>query len=102
MLHYGPLELVPGQRLARLDNKPFPLSPSEFDFLAFLIRRNGDAVSREELLHTLWQVNWEANTRAADDLVKRLRRKFRAAQSPVRIETVWGYGFRIALAAGNE
>ena len=86
-----------GPRTAQLAGEPFALTPSEFDFLALLIRQGGSAVSREELLNTIWQVNWEANTRVTDDLVKRLRRKFRMAESPIRIETVWGYGFRIAL-----
>ena len=44
----------------------------------------------------MWQVDWQADTRATDDLVKRLRRKLREQHSAVRVETVWGYGFRIA------
>ena len=39
----------------------------------------------------------QADTRAADDLMKRLRRKLRERDSQVRIETVWGYGFRLVL-----
>ena len=54
-------------------------------------------MSREEILKTLWQVNWQTDTRAADDLVKRLRRKLRAYGDVIRIETVWGYGFRLSL-----
>ena len=100
-LHFGPLTLDPGSRMAMLGNDPFSLTPTEFDFLAYLIRKDGSAASREELLKNIWEVSWDANTRVADDLVKRLRRKFRSAGSPIRIETVWGYGFRISLGAGN-
>lgn len=99
ILKYGPMEFYPEGRLAKLNGVPFPLTPTEFQFLIFLIRKNGAAVSREELLENLWQVNWDANTRATDDLVKRLRRKLREANCPIRIETVWGYGFRIALVS---
>ncbi len=101
-LVFGPLTLFPGPRTAQLAGEPFALTPSEFDFLALLIRQGGSAVSREELLNTIWQVNWETNTRVTDDLVKRLRRKFRMAESPIRIETVWGYGFRIALGEAGS
>ena len=73
------------------------LTPAEFDFLAYLIQNTGSAVSRKDLLKNLWQLEWQANTRATDDLVKRLRRKLRDINSPVRIETVWGYGFRLAM-----
>ncbi|MBQ1190371.1 MAG: winged helix-turn-helix domain-containing protein, partial [Lachnospiraceae bacterium] len=40
------------------------------------------------------------DTRAVDDMVKRLRKKLKEQGSTVKIETVWGYGFR--LIAGGE
>ncbi len=97
LLRFGPMVLYPESRTAKLDNESFLLSPTEFDFLSYLIKHNGAAVRREDLLSNIWQVSWDANTRVADDLVKRLRRKLRNAGSPIRIETVWGYGFRIVL-----
>ena len=96
-LSFGPLVLYPGRHSATLEGEDFPLTPSEFDFLAYLIPRANSAVSREELLNLLWHVNWEADTRATDDLVKRLRKKLRDRGNPVRIETVWGFGFRLTL-----
>ena len=96
-LSFGPLTLFPDQRTAQLSGSDFPLTPTEFDFLALLVERNGSAVSRTELLDKLWKVTWNADTRATDDLVKRLRKKLRACNSAVSIETVWGYGFRLAL-----
>lgn len=78
------------------------MTPTEFDFLEYMIRHSERAVSRDELLHVLWKFEWEADTRAADDLVKRLRKKFREKNSPVKIETVWGYGFRLALESEGE
>lgn len=94
-LTFGSLELSTDYHSATLNQKPLTLTPTEFDFLAYLIRHQDRAVSREELLKALWQVNWQADTRAADDLVKRLRKKFRDMQSPIQIETIWGYGFRL-------
>ena len=35
-----------------------------------------------------------------DDMVKRLRKKLKDQKSTVKIETVWGYGFR--LTSGGE
>ena len=79
-----------------MNGAPLTLTPTEFDFLAYLVQHRDRAVSRDELLQALWQVDWQADTRATDDLVKRLRRKLRDLNSPVRVETVWGFGFRIA------
>ena len=95
-LSFGALRLFPERRDAMLRDEPLPLTPTEFDFLAYLVRNQERAVSREELLQALWKIDWQADTRATDDLVKRLRRKLRQAESPVRVETVWGYGFRLS------
>lgn len=99
-LTYGPLKIYPSRHEATINGEQLPLTPSEFDFLSYLVRHADTAVSREEILKTLWQVNWQTDTRAADDLVKRLRRKLRAYGDVIRIETVWGYGFRLSLG-GN-
>lgn len=94
-LRFGTLTLDAGNRRAALSDEELALTPAEFDFLFYLVEHADRAVSREELLKALWQVDWQADTRATDDLVKRLRRKLREKHSPVRVETVWGYGFRV-------
>lgn len=96
-LTFGALTLSPSLRTAALNRRPLSLTPTEFDFLSYMMAHQDRAVSRDELLKTLWKMDWQSDTRATDDLVKRLRRKLRAQQSNVRIETVWGFGFRLAL-----
>ena len=60
------------------------------------------AASRDDLLKALWKVDSkEVDTRAVDDMVKRLRKKMKEQNSAVKIETVWGYGFRLT-AGGDE
>ena len=97
-LVFGPLTLKMNLRQAFLSGKPFSLTPAEFNFLAYLMQKENTAASREELLNNLWKVNWQANTRVADDLVKRLRRKLRAEKSGLEIETICGYGFRLTMS----
>lgn len=96
VLTFGSLQLFTDRRNALLDKVPLMLTPTEFDFLAYLVQHQERAVSRDELLQALWQVNWQSNTRATDDLVKRLRKKLRDIHSSVKIETVWGFGFRLS------
>lgn len=93
---FGPLALSTARHEATLSGEALALTPTEFDFLAYLMAHQERAVSRDELLHALWQFDWQADTRATDDLLKRLRRKLRERKSPVRIETVWGFGFKLA------
>ena len=75
--------------------------PDELSFADVTVipgkRKNRErAVSRDELLKKLWQYDYDIpGTRAADDLVKRLRKKLASYGSSLGIEAVWGFGFRL-------
>ena len=74
------------------------LTPMEFDFLYYLILRKETAVSKAELLENVWHfpdAELRDDVRMTDDLLKRLRKKLRAAGSSARVETVWGFGYRL-------
>ena len=72
------------------------LSPTEFALVLYLAERSDRAVSREELLRNVWKFDFDVDTRATDDVIKRLRKKLNAADSGTKIESVWGFGFRLA------
>ena len=69
------------------------LTPTEYEVLRYLMLRRDQAVSREELLNTVWGFETAVETRATDDTVRRLRQKLDG--SGVSIAAVWGFGFRL-------
>jgi len=71
------------------------LTPTEFLLLIYFIKNNTKAISREELLKNVWKYDFEIDTRATDDVVKRLRKKLILAGASAKIESVWGYGFKL-------
>lgn len=92
----GTLRLSKQERQAYVEGEKFQLTPTEFDFLLYLMERQDTAVSKEELLEQIWGFQGtKDNLRMSDDLLKRLRKKMRQAQTTARIETVWGYGYRL-------
>ncbi|MCR4892350.1 MAG: response regulator transcription factor [Lachnospiraceae bacterium] len=95
-LTFGALRMDSKSRTSFISGESLALTPTEFDFLFYLVEHADRAVNRKELLKAVWQVDWQEDTRVMDDLVKRLRRKLRQCHSPVHVETIWGYGFRIA------
>lgn len=100
-LEFGDIILYTKRRAAQLKGRDFSLTPLEFDFLNHMLEYPEHAASRDDLLKALWKVDSkEVDTRAVDDMVKRLRKKLKEQGSAVKIETVWGYGFR--LIAGGE
>lgn len=88
------LTLDTEKRIALLSNEEMPLTKTEFDFLLVLIEKPETAFSRETLLYRIWGFD-DIESRAVDDTIKRLRKKFKQYHSQVSIKTVWGYGFKL-------
>lgn len=84
------------------DGDEVRLTLTEFSLLAMLASRQGDTVSRTELLTTVWAHNLEVDARTIDAHVHRLRRKLgdRGTQ-PRFIETVQGVGYRFTVPAAE-
>lgn len=78
------------------NNSDIKLTPMEFNLFVYLVKNKNKGVSREELLNKVWGFESEADTRATDDMIKRIRKKLSGAGSKVKIETLWGFGFIIS------
>ena len=89
----GKLTLDEDRRRILFGGKALALTPTEYEVLKYLMLHADQAVSREELLNTVWGFESVVETRATDDTVRRLRQKLGA--SGVNIAAVWGYGFRL-------
>jgi DNA-binding response OmpR family regulator len=93
----GNLQLNPQVRTVTCQGQPLDVTPTEFALLSYLFANQDRAISRDELLRKVWQFDFDADTRAADDLIKRLRRKLSVIDCRIQIESVWGFGFRLAV-----
>lgn len=83
-------------KYALCNGENLKLTPMEFNLLLYLSNNNNKGVSRDELLNKLWGFNSEVDTRATDDMVKRIRRKLSLCGALLKIETLWGFGFMIS------
>ena len=89
----GNLTLDEDRRHILGNGKALPLTPTEYEVLKYLMLHADQAVSRDELLNTVWGFESVVETRATDDTVRRLRQKLNGCG--VNIAAVWGYGFRL-------
>jgi DNA-binding response OmpR family regulator len=98
---FGAIEIDSGTRLVRRAGQPVSLTPKEFDLLALLLRRDGNVVTRTELLSEVWGYEDPAVlTRTIDIHVAELRRKLEDDPSaPRHILTVRKVGYRLVRAA---
>jgi DNA-binding response OmpR family regulator len=78
-----------------INGRDIGLTGMEFSLLHYLAVNSNRAVSRGELLDKVWGFENEVETRATDDMIKRIRKKLSDAGSGLKIDTVWGYGFRL-------
>ena len=93
-LSAGEVELDPRAHEVTVRGRPVALTVREFDLLAFLLRHQGQAFRREELLEHVWGYTF-GDTSTVTVHVRRLREKIeRDPADPQLIRTVWGVGYR--------
>lgn len=80
------------KRLVQINNKELKLTTLEFDLLLLFVKNKGRCFSREEIIKSIWGNDYYGTDRAVDDLVRRLRKKLKE----LRIEAVYGYGYRLS------
>lgn len=73
------------------------LTPTEMRFLEYMMEHFEEAVSKDEILDEIWNMNYDVETRVADETNRRLRKKLTAAGADVYVQTVWGYGFKLTM-----
>lgn len=94
-LEFGDIVINTNSKEVKIKDQIVDLTPTEYALITYFISHKEKAISREELLKKVWKYDFEVDTRATDDTVKRLRKKLK--DSNVKIAAVWGYGFRIEL-----
>lgn len=93
---FDQLEIDTVQRRVRWAERPLELSGQELELLALLAARAGRAYSFTELFERVWGARYRVDPLVAHSAVRRLRRKLAAEAVGVVIESVRGYGFRLA------
>jgi DNA-binding response OmpR family regulator len=89
---------ISARRLTR-KGKEIELSPKEFDLLAFFIKRQGRALTRDEILNAVWGYDCIVTPRSIDRFVTTLRDKIEPDPSkPVFIHTIRQIGYRFEPA----
>jgi DNA-binding response OmpR family regulator len=106
VIDLGVLTVDLGSRRCLMNGREVRLRPKEFDLLAALATRRGQAVSREDLMYDAWDENWYGPTKTLDVTMAALRRQLsQAAQDQVVpeadipvITTLRGHGYRLEEA----
>ena len=81
------------------NNKEIVLTSKEFRLLEFLLKRQGRALTRDQILDGVWGNDIIVNDRSVDRCVATLRSKIEAdPHHPVWIHTIRDIGYRFEQA----
>ena len=92
VLTCGDLEIDPAAREVRKAGKLVELTFKEFELLKLLCARRGVALTRDEILQSVWDYDYTGETRTVDMHVKTLRQKL----GEEYITTVRGVGYKMS------
>ena len=92
---FGDLEINFKKYVASKKGKSLKLSPREFEILRYFIKKQGEIISRDELLNKIWGYDSFPNTRTVDAHIAKLRQKIEEeSEDPKFIITVHGLGYK--------
>lgn len=96
VLQVGDLTLDPSSHVVTLTGNPIDLTVREFSLLEFFMRRQGEVLSRSQILKHVWAYDFDPSSNIVDVYVRYLRTKIDKGEesSPV-IRTVRGIGYRL-------
>lgn len=98
-LRVGPLELDLIDRTARRGARQIELLPRECRLLEYMMRREGQLVTRAMLFEDVWNYRFVPDTNLVDVHMGRLRHKVDAAGEPPMIHNQRGAGFVLRAPA---
>ncbi|QHA01614.1 response regulator transcription factor [Dehalobacter restrictus] len=89
------LEIDKNRRVVNIDGERVDLSPKEYELLLYLVDNESLAVSREQILNSVWDYDYYGDARTVDTHIKRLRYKLGIKGD--FIQTVRGLGYRFEI-----
>lgn len=94
-LESGALRVDLQARQAWRDGEPLNLAPKEFQLLCLLMQHQGRALSRDELIASVWGSEFMGDAKTLDVHIRWLRAKIEPDPGqPTHIRTVRRFGFR--------
>jgi len=92
---FGDLEINFKKYNAQKKGKALKLSPREYELLRCFIERQGEIITREELLKKIWGYDTYPDTRTVDAHIAKLRHKIEDnPEEPKLVVTVHGLGYK--------
>ena len=94
-IRLGPFTLNTRNRTLDKEDKRIKLTQVEYAIMKLFMQNPGRALSREDILTTVWGRDYDGELKIVDVNIRRLRIKIEDdTANPTYITTVWGFGYK--------
>ncbi len=91
----GPFLLNTRNRVLHKNDEPIKLTQVEYAIMKLFMQNPGRALSREDILSSVWGRDYDGELKIVDVNIRRLRIKIEDdTNHPTYITTVWGFGYK--------
>ena len=92
-LNYRSIRILNREREVYVDGRQVVLTPKEWELLNYMVMNKGLALSREQILASVWGYDYYGDERTVDTHIKCIRQKL--GEAGQYIKTVRKYGYKI-------
>lgn len=92
---YNGLEIDEIGHVVSVNKSSVDFAPKEFELLVYLVNNEGIALSRDQILNSVWGIDYFGDTRTVDTHIKKLRLKL--GDKGNYIKTVRGVGYKFEV-----
>ena len=94
-LESGPFVLNSRNRTLDKNGQRVKLTQTEYSIMKLFMENPGKALSREDILESVWGAEYKGELKIVDVNIRRLRIKIEdTPTAPEFITTIWGYGYK--------
>lgn len=95
VFQFGDVSIVPIRREVMRDGAVVEMTAKEFDLVYYLVQHQGEALSRDQLLESVWGQDQYPTTRTVDFHIFQLRKKLeKNSVRPEYFRTIRGVGYK--------
>lgn len=89
------LKIDEDAHIVSIFDAPIDLTPKEYELLLYLVKNKGKALSREQILNSVWGFDYYGDLRTVDTHINRVRIKL--GNLSHYVQTVRGFGYRFEV-----
>ncbi len=97
MYVFEDIEVDDKAKLVTRSGEKITLTATEYKLLVYLIKNAHQVCSRQQILNSVWGIDFEMSTNIVDVYINYLRRKIEKKHLPAVIHTVFGMGYVMRL-----